>query len=299
MDKLRPFKEGENLDLYLNACVTQFKTVHFPKTEWKSFLSTKLTPEVVDHVADVFEDENASYEELKSRLLDHAGLTDTKAATDFHSLDSQWLITLSPSQIVQRAKRLAEHITKQTTIVDQANLLHVVAKLKTVVDSELKIDLELHNPATWDSLITVLNTYYKSHDSSMQPISGNTNPTASFKSSCHKPHGKPSLFCHHCKNTGHRTSSCWHAQSPSSNEVSIYFSGKVIRPNLRILNPLTNSSAHAQPHSPHPVAKPNPVEVVCYSCGEKGHKSPACPSRRGEDLEYEMIAFTNCISLLS
>ena len=151
MDKLRPFKEGENLDHYLNACVTQFKTVHFPKTEWKSFPSTKLTPEVVDHVADVFEDENASYEELKSRLLDHAGLTDTKAATDFHSLDAQWLITLSPSQIVQRAKRLAEHITKQATIVDQANLLHVVAKLKTVVDSELKKDLELQNPATWDS----------------------------------------------------------------------------------------------------------------------------------------------------
>ena len=156
--------------------------------------------------------------------------------------------------------------------------------MKPVVDSELKKDLELQNPATWDSPITVFNTYFKSHDSFMQTISGNTNPTAPFKSSGHKPHGKPSLFCHHCKKMGHRTSSCCHAQLPSSNEVSINFpsainSAKLVhsKPDQQ---PLTNSSTHAQPHSPHLAAKPNPVEVVCYACGEKKHKSPACPSRR-------------------
>ena len=93
LDKLRPYKEGENLNLFLNACETRFKTFHFPKSEWKSFLSTKLTPELVDQV--VFEDDTADYDELKSWLLDHAGLTDTKVATDFHSLDTEWLANLS------------------------------------------------------------------------------------------------------------------------------------------------------------------------------------------------------------
>ena len=31
LNKLRPYKEGENLDLFLTACETRFKTFHFPK----------------------------------------------------------------------------------------------------------------------------------------------------------------------------------------------------------------------------------------------------------------------------
>ena len=186
----------------------------------------------------------------------------------------------SRSQIVARAKRLAERITKQATTVDQANLLRVIAKLKAVVLTvSSKKYLELQNQATWDNLIAVLNTYYKSNDSSMQPISGNTNPTALFKSCGHKPHDKPSMFCRHCKKTGHRTLSCWHAQSPSSNEVQLSLVQE-IQPNLCIVNLLTNYFIHTQRHSPHPVVKPNPVDVVCYTCGDKGHKSPACPNCR-------------------
>jgi len=71
------------------------------RERWKPLLTVRLTPKMKDYICDLQHDPESTYQELKTALLAHAGLTRAQAGNKWHSLTKEFMRGKSPGEYYQ------------------------------------------------------------------------------------------------------------------------------------------------------------------------------------------------------
>lgn len=283
LDKIKSFKEGQDIEAFIDSCETQFELNSYPPKYWKSFLAARLPAELTQHLADILRDSSSSYLEVKQRLLAHAGLNSTQAASQFFSVNQAWFTSKSPAQIERTLKRLGERIANGATSVADTILQFIIALAKFHFHKEIKQDLERAKPCSWKDFITVLDNYYSIHGT----LAETPSPSPIAKSN-YRPNQSIFPPCYICGKRNHQANKCWFA---STAEVKASFihnsipvtSGPVFTSAPVTSGSISNTSQVSSPASnlvpPTNLVQSSPV--TCYHCGTPGHKAPSCPLRSG------------------
>ena len=113
-----------------------------PVKHWKTALTSRLTPNTKDLIADLQADSTSSFGEIKDRLLECTGQTQTQAEQRILDLRKQDISSYSIAQLILQVQRLWKRSVKGAANVEEALTLLTVAKVRWLLPTRGKQHLD-------------------------------------------------------------------------------------------------------------------------------------------------------------
>ena len=115
--------EKDYIELVIQGIESELQQEEISVERRKSILMTRLTPSLRDLVRDLQADHMTTFEEIKARLLDCAGITSTQAGQQFFDLRQQDVRKKSTSQLIQQVDRLINRLLRDATTMQEVCVL--------------------------------------------------------------------------------------------------------------------------------------------------------------------------------
>ena len=280
--KLPEMKEADDMELFIAMFEAALRSNNIPMGQWKNKLHAHLSLIAKTSIQTIIQDNNSTYDEVKEALLGCSALTFSSAAEDLCTEERGRLLNLEPHQTIDKMIRLAGKVASEAE--DKQDILNcmgvaltsnwLVPLLKSYVDMTRKFEVKeyIRTIEEWERSQPVGTPCFKRTFSGYQQttmVRQNSNP--------YQP--KKPVTCFHCGKPGHISREC---RSRLAAE----------KPNLSypVHKPVVQTEMPAQTQNPQTPVPSRPIkkEVTCFTCSQKGHKSPQCPQKVNQVRKAQM-----------
>ena len=74
VEQIKPYKDGTDMNMYLEGLDRDLTTIGVDRREWKRILTSKLSIKATGVITDLMSVEDFGYEEVRERLLERTGV---------------------------------------------------------------------------------------------------------------------------------------------------------------------------------------------------------------------------------
>ena len=268
--KLPVMEQGEDVQVYLELFESALTAGRVPADEWLPKLHAALNTETKLAIKEEITNPASGYEDVKRALIGQTHLTFAAASESLMTLD-QGKVTKAPiRQAIQKVARIFEKLTAEATTLREASLYSAVAVIRFALGREAKQYSDIKGSFEWSEFSCAIEEWQRTNpDKSLwdhkykqtnervmyrdkQPFRGSTQT---------KKQGE----CYACGKYGHYASECRSRIRDRLADV----------PTTQTVPIVKKEQVSDRKSTQRPLA-----DTTCFSCHQKGHISPNCPSRK-------------------
>ena len=267
--KLPDMKDNEDIDTFIAMFEAALTAGNVPDDQWKAKLHAHLNPKTKLRIQSTIQDPDASYEDIKAALLGCGCMTFSAAAETLLTGDRGKVYNMEHRQCKEKLLRITEKVMTGATSVREAAQCITVALMRQNLVPSLKTYIDLKGEFDSETFSRTLDEW-----EATQPIGTScfkkvhVPPTSSGTTQGKIPFGKKPIACYFCGKGGHISRDCRSriaGDKPSTSQLSVKQEPGV-------------SESH-QPSATNTPSRLVRKEITCFTCQQKGHKSPQCPQR--------------------
>ena len=267
--KIPTMEKDADIESFLELFETALAVAKIPEEKWLARLHTALNTETKLLVREVFTDPDATYADAKLALTGQTHMSFSAASEAMMTMDDG---RIAKMPIRQGAQRIASYLKKaceKAPTWGDTHLYGATAIMRYYMNSELKTYLDLKG-------IEKPDEYFRSVDEWKRTHPGRNIWDAKLKGTFERQTYRPGGYanrkqgeCYLCRKPGHFAAEC--RSRPAGEKTSF----------PRQETP-GGTQQQARPDGPRPSrGGQRPAgELTCFSCHQKGHISPNCPTKR-------------------
>ena len=259
------FKEGENLEDFLQIAERRLSQGRVDEASWVAIISAKLTGRLSMVWTDNARDE-LSYEENKLAFLKLCGFTPKNAGEAFFSFSVDQCKGLTAEQFYHKGQKLFRRMSYPIVPDPKHEFSILLAWVYHIVPRRAKVFIDNRVVTCSNELVGALSDYLTLEGK------GTDGTTATFKQTDSVDKEKFSRGnCFTCGKPGHKASNCWQDKEGMSNSKPWSREGREpYREHYR--------EPYREPYREHNrESYREPYKIICFNCNEEGHKAPQCP----------------------
>ena len=277
--KLPEMKESDDVESFIELFEAALRANDIAPELWKRKLHAQLPNNVKVRIQWVVQDDGSTYEQVKEALLGCAEVTFNVAAEAFKTAERGKLTSMTPRLAADKMRRWACKITQGATSELECRELLVMAEMRHWLVPELKTYVDLARVRDLREFVKVVEGWESSQPSGtpcFRQITQNpqSNPPHSSRYSPYQPKRSPT--CYHCGKVGHISKDCRSQIAAERTPPT----PSVIRPPVK-----AETQVPARQVTVPGGSRPATREVTCFSCHQKGHKSPQCPQKHVKRIQ--------------
>ena len=238
------FKEGENLEEFLQIAERRLTQGRVDEDGWVAIISAKLTGRLSLVWLDTA-GEDLSYEETKQAFLRVCGFTPKIAGETFFGFTLDQCKGLTAEQLYHRGQKLFRRLNAPIVPDPKLEFTTLLAWVYHLMPKRAKVAIDTRVVNCSSDLIGALSDYLMLEGESTEGVA------ATFKQLSlgdRKEFTRGNCFI--CGKPGHRASNCRQAKGSESAPKQWNKEGK------------------------------EPYKIICFICQEEGHKAPQCPKKQ-------------------
>ena len=244
------YREGEDLEEFLNTAEHRLRVAEIPEGEWSNALDVKFSGKVSVSWRDITVSLPA-YRDAKVKLLRSCGYTPKVASDSFFSFRAENCKGLTGDQLYTRGQQLLRRIVAPERLTEKSEFSIVKGWIHSVVPRKARVALDGRAVEDAVELVTALQDFL-----SLEGEKGEGQVATFRKSLGEMRERSPQVNCFKCGRSGHKAADCWGTKGSSH----AGYKPPVASTEGNVRNGTSN-------------------KIICYTCGVEGHKSPQCPKK--------------------
>ena len=272
--KLPSMSKGEDVEMFLELFESALVAGNVPEDKRVQKLHAALDSSTKLAIRDTITNPDTSYKDIKQALIGQTNLTFACASESIVTLDNGGVTKLPVRQAVQRMTRYFDKISAEATTIHETCMYAAIATLRVSLAREVKQYVDVKGSCDSSSFCCSIEEWQKSNPG--RPIWGGTTNTSlvSSQKQTYRPAGQPRKVgdCYHCGKAGHYAAVC------RSRLAGV----APAQPRHEGPGPVLQPAVTAEAPRPGRQFQRPLAETTCFSCHQKGHISPNCPSRKSK-----------------
>ena len=257
------FKEGENLEDFLQIAERRLSQGRVDEASWVAVISAKLTGRLSMVWTDNARDD-LSYEENKLAFLRLCGFTPKNAGEAFFSFSLDQCKGLTAEQFYHKGQKLFRRMNYPIVPDPKHEFSILLAWVYHIVPRRAKVSIDNRVVTCSNELVGALSDYL------ILEGKGTEGTTATFKQTDSADKEKFSRGnCFTCGKPGHKAINCRQDKGSMSNSKPWSREGR--EPYREPLQGALQGTGNNRE------SYREPYKIICFNCNEEGHKAPQCP----------------------
>ena len=281
--KLPVMSKGEDVELFLELFESALLAGKVSEDKWVPKLHSALDTATKLTIKETITAPDVTYDEIKRALVGQTHLTFAAASESLVTLDNGAITKLPVRQAVQKMARLFDKITKEATNMHEMCLYSAVAVLRVALSRDTKQYIDVKGSCDSNSFCCSLEEWQRTNPG--RPIWENKQRTFSDRPmfSQRQPYRllgqtKRAGECYHCGKMGHFAAEC----------RSRLAGDRPAQPRQEGPAPGHQPTMTAEVPRPAKQFQRPLAETTCFSCHQKGHISPNCPTRKNKEKKVRV-----------
>ena len=275
--KLPAMCKGEDIELFLELFESALVAGGVPENKWVPKLHSAIDTETKLTIKDTITTPGITYDEIKRALVGQTHLTFAAASESLVTLDHGAITKLPIRQAVQKVARLFEKVTSEATTMRDMCLYSAVAVLRVALTRDCKQYIDVKGSCESNNFCCSLEEWQKTNPG--RPIWESkqrhfTDRPVFPQRQPYRPsgQGKRPGECYHCGKMGHFAAEC----------RSRLAGDRPALPRQEAPPPAHQSTTAAEVPKPTRQFQRPLADTTCFSCHQKGHISPNCPTKKSK-----------------
>ena len=275
--KLPAMTKGEDVELFLELFESALLAGNVPEHKWVQKLHAALDSTTKMTIRETITTPDVTYDEIKRALVGQTHLTFACASESLVTLENGAITKLPVRQAVQKMARYLDKISTEATTMQEMCLYTAVAILRVALSRDVKQYIDVKGSCDSNSFCCSLEEWQKTNPG--RPIweskykSFNDRPVFSPR----QPYRSPGQTrrvgeCFHCGKMGHYAAECRSRLAGNS----------PAQPRQEGPAPAQLPTVTAEASRPGKQFQRPLAETTCFSCHQKGHISPNCPTKKSK-----------------
>ena len=275
--KLPVMSKGEDVELFLELFESALLAGNVPDDKWVQKLHAALDSATKMTIRETITTPHITYDEIKRALVGQTHLTFASASESLVTLDNGAITKLPVRQAVQKMARFLDKISTEATTMQEMCLYTAVAILRVALSRDVKQYIDVKGSCDSNSFCCSLEEWQKTNPG--RPIwenrhKGFTDRPMFSPRQPYRPPGQTRRVgeCYHCGKMGHYAAEC----------RSRLAGDRPAQPRQEGPAPAQQPTVTAEAPRPGKQFQRPLAETTCFSCHQKGHISPNCPTRKNK-----------------